>query len=185
MATALPRADPISVAGHCGEHFRGGLGGHQARNLLRHQCTAGAAAAENLQSHKVCRPCAGGGGGSCRVLWGGGVTVLPVLRESGERIPCAVGVGGGDPLCSRGGEEFLQGWGAEFLIHMLKGWRGSSSRVDGGARPQEQHLCWPSSHAACDPSPGAQGWGLPPLLEHTDVQQGSCAQQSGVSSCGF
>ena len=65
MATVLPRADPISVAGHCGEHFRGGVGGHQARNLLWHQCTAGAAAAENLQSHKVCRPCAGGGGGSC------------------------------------------------------------------------------------------------------------------------
>ena len=27
------------------------------------------------------------------MLWGGGITVLPVLRESGERIPCAPGVG--------------------------------------------------------------------------------------------
>lgn len=55
----------------------------------------------------------------------------------------------------------------------------------------------PGSHAACAPSPGAHGQGLPaapgaqgrgtpaPLLGRTAVWQGPCAQPSGISSRGF
>lgn len=80
-AAHAPQADPISVAGHCGKHFRSGLGGHQARNLLWDQCAAGTPAAENLQSHEVCHPCALGGGGAGSM--GAKPTQVPLLGTDG------------------------------------------------------------------------------------------------------
>lgn len=73
--------------------------------------------------------CSGVGGLLSSLCSGSGGRGFPVLWGWGEGVPCAPGV---ERSSSRAG-------GAEFLIHMLKGWRGSSS----GGRWEEFLLLGP------------------------------------------